>query len=62
MQRYAAPELKIFFFYTALKFRTQKFLQNSKFSFKQNVRVFCFTNKGLMKNVWVFTRKKGLNE
>ena len=62
MRRYAAPEININFFYTAQIFCTYRILQNSSFSFKQNVVCKLFTNKGSLKNVLVFTRKKRLKE
>ena len=71
MQRYAALEIKIkFFFYTVQIFRTHRILQNSSFSFKQNVRffggffLFCFlfyfTNKGSLKKCLGFYAQEGV--
>ena len=63
MQQYAAPEIKIiffFFFYTAQIFPTHRILQNSSFSFKQNV--FFFYKQGFIKKMFGFYTQEGVEQ
>ena len=51
------------FFFIWRRYSVLKFLLNSSFFFKQNVCVFCFTNKGFIKKcLGFYTQEGGLNK